>query len=57
MLVSTIEYISNELEQDVENLLLRHGFSFDIALQGDGSVQLMGNQPFRDYKRLRNVSI
>lgn len=45
-LASIAEYISTELEADIENLLLRHGFSFDIALREDDSEQLEEINPF-----------
>ncbi|OAK95956.1 hypothetical protein IQ06DRAFT_309533 [Phaeosphaeriaceae sp. SRC1lsM3a] len=46
MLASIAEYISAEMEPDIGRLLLRYGFSFDIALQEDGSVQLVEINPF-----------
>jgi hypothetical protein len=46
MLARIAEYISAELEADIVDLLLRYGFSFDVALREDGNVQLVEINPF-----------
>jgi hypothetical protein len=46
MLADITSYTGSEVEADMKDLLLRHGFSFDIALQDNGSVQLVEINPF-----------
>lgn len=41
MLADIVVYIASKMETNVQNLLLEQGFSFDIALQENGSVQLI----------------
>jgi hypothetical protein len=41
MLADIVSYVGSEVETDIKDSLLRHGFSFDIALQQNGSVQLI----------------
>jgi hypothetical protein len=36
-----VPYIEFKMETNIKDSLLRHGFSFDIALQQNGSVQLI----------------
>jgi hypothetical protein len=46
MLAAIVPYMGSKMGTDMQNLLLEHGFSFDIALQEDGSVQLIEMNPF-----------
>jgi hypothetical protein len=46
MLADIVPYIGSEVKTDLKVLLLRHGFSFDIALQDNGSIQLIEVNPF-----------
>jgi hypothetical protein len=46
MLADVVLYMESKMETDMQNLLLEHGFSFDIALQESGSVQLIEMNPF-----------
>ncbi|KAI4629138.1 uncharacterized protein J4E87_003399 [Alternaria ethzedia] len=41
-----VAYGEQELSEEIMGLLLRYGFSFDVALQQDGSVQLVEINPF-----------
>lgn len=41
-----MEYTATELDIGMKELLLRYGFSFDIALKEDGSVHLVEINPF-----------
>ncbi|KAI4652413.1 hypothetical protein J4E93_002615 [Alternaria ventricosa] len=41
-----VAYTEKKLSKDVMRLLLRYGFSYDVALQQDGSVQLVEINPF-----------
>jgi hypothetical protein len=46
VLKGIVAYTEKELSGEVTELLLKYGFSFDIALQEDGSVQLVEINPF-----------
>ncbi|KAF2439674.1 hypothetical protein P171DRAFT_436296 [Karstenula rhodostoma CBS 690.94] len=39
-------FVDSEMSKDIRRLLVRYGFSFDVALQEDGSVQLVEANPF-----------
>jgi hypothetical protein len=39
-------FMDKEMSQEIRKLLVKHGFSFDIALQEDGSVWLVEVNPF-----------
>ncbi|KAF1849812.1 uncharacterized protein K460DRAFT_390464 [Cucurbitaria berberidis CBS 394.84] len=41
-----VVYTFTELDEEIRGLLLKHGFSFDIALQENGRVQLVEINPF-----------
>ncbi|KAI4681793.1 uncharacterized protein J4E84_007389 [Alternaria hordeiaustralica] len=41
-----VAYAEGELSEEIMGLLLRYGFSYDVALQKDGSVQLVEINPF-----------
>ncbi|KAL1797281.1 hypothetical protein ACET3X_003887 [Alternaria dauci] len=41
-----VTYAKKELSKDTTDLLLKYGFSFDIALKKDGGVQLIEINPF-----------
>ena len=41
-----VAYAEEELNEDIMALLLKYGFSYDVALQQDGSVQLVEINPF-----------
>ncbi|RAR04555.1 hypothetical protein DDE82_004512 [Stemphylium lycopersici] len=46
VLADIVAYAQKELSEDIVNMLLKHGLSFDVALQQDGSVQLVEINPF-----------
>jgi hypothetical protein len=46
MLMDIVAYIEAELDNNMRNLLSTYGFSFDVALQPDGSLQLVEINPF-----------
>jgi hypothetical protein len=46
VLENIVTYTEKELSKDMMGLLLKYGFSFDVALQSDGSVQLVDINPF-----------
>lgn len=46
VLADLIDFTTAELDADVEDMLLKYGFSFDVAFQKDGSVQLVEINPF-----------
>ena len=46
ILEDTKAFMREELLEDTSFLLVKHGFSFDVALQKDGSVQLVEINPF-----------
>lgn len=46
VLVDIRAFAEDEMSEEVRGLLLRYGFSFDVALQQDGSVQLVEANPF-----------
>jgi hypothetical protein len=46
VLTDIVAYTRRELSKDMTRLLLEYGFSFDVALQQDGSVQLVEINPF-----------
>jgi hypothetical protein len=45
-LADIVPQMGSMMETDTQNLLLEHEFSFDIALQDNGSVQLKEINPF-----------
>ncbi len=46
VLLDIVAYAKESLHADMMALLLEYGFSFDVALQSDGSVQLVELNPF-----------
>jgi hypothetical protein len=46
VLADLIDFTTARLGADTRNMLLKYGFSFDVALQQDGSVQLVEINPF-----------
>jgi hypothetical protein len=46
VLKDIVAYTEKELSGEIMDLLLKYGFSFDVALQKDGSVQLVEINPF-----------
>jgi hypothetical protein len=41
-----MRFMEEKLSKDIKRLLLKHGLTFDVALQDDGSVQLVEMNPF-----------
>ncbi|KAI4658932.1 uncharacterized protein J4E79_006692 [Alternaria viburni] len=46
VLEDIVSYAEKELSEEIMGLLLRYGFSYDVALQQNGSVQLVEINPF-----------
>jgi hypothetical protein len=46
VLMDIVAYMGKALSGNITDLLLKYGFSFDVALQEDGSVQLVEINPF-----------
>ncbi|KAI4950398.1 hypothetical protein J4E91_004280 [Alternaria rosae] len=46
LLGDIVVYVEKELSSEIMGLLVRYGFSYDVALQQDGSVQLVEINPF-----------
>lgn len=46
VLVDVKKFVIEDMGEDMRNLLLEYGFSFDIALQRDGTVRLVEVNPF-----------
>ncbi|KAJ4351026.1 hypothetical protein N0V95_004197 [Ascochyta clinopodiicola] len=46
LLESIKMFVQDEMDEQARGLLLRHGFTFDVALQGDGTVRLVEVNPF-----------
>jgi hypothetical protein len=46
ILQEIIEYTNQSLDRDIQALLIKHGFSFDVTLQKGNEVQLVELNPF-----------
>lgn len=46
VLQDIVKYMKEKLTEHVVDMLLKHGFSFDVALKPDGTVQLVEINPF-----------